>query len=129
MTEKVEDLEKILVVEDSIDIRGLLGEILEDAGYKVFFAETGKQALKQVEQVLPRLILLDLTLPEIDGWEVVKRLRADPKYDTTLIVALTAHATAKDRSRALSIGCSAYMSKPFDIDAMLKKVADLISNN
>lgn len=118
--------EKILVVEDSKEIRNLLGEILEDEGYQVFYAENGLQALEQVPQVRPQLILMDLSLPEVDGWEVVQRLRATPDFITIPIIAITAHATKSDREKALEIGCNGYISKPFEIDIMLKCVAELI---
>ena len=62
----------------------------------------------------------------MDGWEVVRQLRVKPEFDATPIIAVTAHATKADRNRALAIGCTSYISKPFDIDAMLKRVAELV---
>lgn len=117
---------KILVAEDSKDIRQLLGEILSDEGYQVFYAENGLEAIERVLEVTPHLILMDLSLPELNGWEVVENLRSKPTFQATPIIAVTAHASAADRSRALAIGCTSYLSKPFDIEALLKLVAELI---
>lgn len=126
MTNSAKVPKKILVVEDSKDISGLLGEVLEDEGYQVFYAEDGNEALTQAFAAQPQLILMDLSLPELDGWEVVRRLRAASEFRLTPIIAVTAHASTSDRNRAIGIGCTDYMSKPFDIDMMLKRVGELL---
>jgi len=126
MTDSAVVSKKILVVEDSKDISGLLGEILEDEGYLVFYAENGNQAIAQAFATQPQLILMDLSLPELNGWEVVKRLRTASEFYTTPIIAVTAYASTSDRHRAMSIGCTDYISKPFDIDMMLKRVGELL---
>ncbi len=128
MTNSAEVAKKVLVVEDSKDISGLLGEVLEDEGYQVFYAEDGNEALAQAFAAQPQLILMDLSLPDLDGWEVVRRLRAVTEFRATPIIAVTAHASTSDRNRAISIGCTDYISKPFDIDMMLKRVAELLKD-
>lgn len=119
-------MKKILIAEDSKDIRQLLGEILGDEGYQVLYAENGLEAVEQTIQNSPNLILMDLSLPELNGWEVVADLRKRPNFKDTPIIAVTAHASAADRNRALAIGCNNYLSKPFDIEILLKLIEELI---
>lgn len=112
----------ILVVEDSEDIRTLLIELLEDEGYRVIFAADGEAGIAQANLYNPQLILMDLSLPGLNGWQTVRRLRQQPEFADTPIVALTAHATDRDEERALEAGCSGYISKPFDMNNLLEQV-------
>ena len=116
----------ILVVEDSEDIRALLNELLEDEGYRLVFAVNGEEGLEMAQAHSPQLVLMDLSLPGIDGWETVRRLRQFPQFRQTPVLALTAHATQRDQQRALDAGCTGYISKPFDADELLAKVAQLV---
>ncbi len=112
----------ILIVEDSDDIRALLSELLEDEGYRVVTASNGEDGLKAAQVHYPQLILMDLSLPGMDGWETVRNLRRLPDFAQTPIVALTAHATKRDEERALAAGCTGYISKPFDADRLLTEL-------
>ena len=116
----------ILIVEDSEDIRTLLSELLEDTGQQLVFATNGEDGLTAAQSHQPRLILMDLSLPGMDGWETVRQLRRMPSFEQTPILALTAHATDRDRQRAIEAGCSDYISKPFDADELLEKVAKFL---
>lgn len=113
---------RILVVEDSVDIQELLEQILESEGHELFFAENGLAGLDLAIKHRPDLILMDLSLPVMTGWDAVRRLREMNEFKTTPIVAMTAHASKSDRQKALDAGCTSYISKPFDMDAMLKLI-------
>lgn len=105
----------ILVVEDNIDNLELVRFLLEKAGHQVYCADDGLQGLDMARQLHPDLVLLDLTLPAIDGWHVVKTLKAAPATQAIKVVALTAHALPGDRRKAIGSGCDGYLSKPLDI--------------
>ena len=121
-----EQKKHILVVDDSMDIRILLEQLLEKAGYYVVFAEDGQASLTQAKQYHPDLILMDLSLPDIDGWEAVGHLRKMSEFRTTPIIALTAHVAPFDAERALAVGCTAHIGKPFDTRVLLQEVARLL---
>ncbi len=114
---------RIMIVEDSEDIRVLLAELLEGEGYDLVFATNGEESLETAQAIHPDIILMDLSLPGMDGWEAVYRLRQLPAFKKTPIVALTAHATRMDEERALAVGCTGYISKPFDMDNLLQYLA------
>ncbi len=103
---------RILVVEDDPDNRRIVVKILTLDGYTALEAKDGPTALERVQAERPDLILMDLGLPYIDGYEVTRQLKADPKYADIPIVALTAFAMKGDEERALQAGCDAYISKP-----------------
>ncbi len=113
----------ILIVEDSEDIRSMLVELLEDEGYHTAVATNGQEGLDSAQHLQPALILMDLSLPGMDGWETVRRLRRLPSFKSTPIIALTAHASEMDKQRALAAGCSAYISKPFDMETLLEQLS------
>jgi two-component system cell cycle response regulator DivK len=127
--ESVGPLTRIMIVEDSEDIRTLLAELLEGEGYDLVFATNGEEGLETAKAIQPDIILMDLSLPGMDGWEAVYRLRQLPAFKKTPIVALTAHATRKDEERALAVGCTGYISKPFDMDKLLQYIASFGSSN
>lgn len=116
----------ILVVDDSEDMRLLLGQVLENAGYHVVVAEDGQDALIQARRHHPDLILMDLSLPDLDGWEAVTHLRKMPEFRTTPIIAVTAHVSPQEAERALATGCTAHIGKPFDTRMVLQEVARLL---
>ncbi len=113
---------QILVVEDAPDNWVLVEQIFADSGYAVACVPDGAAAMAWLERNLPALILLDLSLPGLDGWEVAKRLKADPRTASVPIVALTAHAMLGDRETALAAGCNDYLTKPIDIDQLELRV-------
>ncbi|MBA2285242.1 MAG: response regulator [Ktedonobacteraceae bacterium] len=117
---------RILVVDDSEDIRVLLEQLLEDQGYCLFFAEDGQESLTQAKLHHPDLILMDLSLPDIDGWEAVKHLRKMPEFRTTPIIAVTAHVSPPEEERAMVAGCTMHIGKPFDTAVLLQSIAHLL---
>jgi two-component system cell cycle response regulator DivK len=116
MEEKKEDFSrKILVVDDNQDGRELVVKILKNRGYQMIEAVDGEEALEKAIAENPDLILMDISIPKIDGYEVTKRLKSQIKFKDTPIIALTAHAMKGDREKALEAGCEGYISKPIDI--------------
>ena len=106
---------RVLLVEDNEDNLQLVRFLLERAGYSVICGHNGREGLAMARQELPNLILMDLSLPEIDGWEAAQELKADPKTAHIPLLALTAHTLPGDRQRALSLGFDGYISKPIDV--------------
>ena len=118
----------LLVVDDSEDMRVLLGQLLERAGYRVVFADDGQTSLTQAKLHHPDLILMDLSLPDIDGWEAVGHLRKTNEFRTTPILAVTAHVSPFEEERAMAAGCTAHLGKPFDTRVLLQEVARLLKD-
>jgi len=121
-------MKRILIVEDNELNRDVLSRRLVLRGYDVIVAEDGRQGLALADLHQPDLILMDLGLPEIDGWECVRRLRANAASQSIPIVALTAHAMTGDRERALAAGCDEFDTKPIDFAALLTKMTRLLEN-
>jgi two-component system, cell cycle response regulator DivK len=117
---------KILLVEDNELNRDMLSRRLTRRGYAVIVAEDGEHALELVRSERPDLVLMDMSLPGIDGWEATRRLRADPEISGVRVIALTAHAMAGDRERALEAGCDDYDTKPVEMDRLLLKITTLL---
>lgn len=115
------EADRILVVDDSPDNLFLIQATLEDQGYQIALAEDGKSALKQVESFLPHLILLDVMMPEMDGYEVTRRIRANPALPFIPILLVTAHEQS-DVVTGLDAGADDFIRKPFDIDEVLARV-------
>jgi len=114
---------RILVVEDNLDNYELVRFLLEKAGYEVLAARTGRQGIEMAGQELPDLILMDLTLPVMDGWTAALQLKADPKTAHIPLLALTAHTLPGDRQRALESGFNGYISKPINISRFSESIA------
>ncbi len=117
----------ILIVEDNDMNRDVLARQLTRRGHAVQTAADGQQGLAIAREQAPELILLDLGLPEIDGWECARRLKADPATRDIPIVALTAHAMVGDRQKALDAGCDEFDTKPIDLARLLEKIARLLA--
>jgi CheY-like chemotaxis protein len=117
---------KILLVEDNEMNRDMLSRRLERRGYQVLVAVDGAEGVARATTELPDLVLMDMSLPEVDGWEATRRLRADERTRTLPIIALTAHAMAGDRQQALEAGCSDYDTKPIDFTRLLGKIEALL---
>ena len=116
---------KILLVEDNELNRDMLSRRLLRRGFDVVLAVDGQQALAIASQTAPDLILLDMSLPIIDGWEVACQLKAAPGVASIPIIALTAHAMGGDRERAIQAGCNDYDTKPIDFPRLLEKIEAL----
>jgi two-component system, cell cycle response regulator DivK len=117
---------RILLVEDNDMNRDMLSRRLQRKGHDVLLAADGMQAILMAESEAPDLILLDMSLPVIDGWEAARRLKASPATARVPIVALTAHAMAGDREQALAAGCDDFDIKPIDLDRLLGKIEALL---
>jgi two-component system cell cycle response regulator DivK len=117
---------RILLVEDNEMNRDMLTRRLRKRGYEVLIATTGLEGLEMARAERPDLVLMDMSLPELDGWEVTRRLRADPETRTLRIIALTAHAMEGDRQRTIAAGCDEYETKPVDIERLGTKMAALL---
>jgi two-component system cell cycle response regulator DivK len=117
---------KILLVEDNEMNRDMLSRRLERRGYEVAIAVDGQEGLTRAQEDAPEIVLLDMSLPVIDGWEVARRLKADDKTRALPIIALTAHAMAGDREKALEAGCDDYDTKPVEFPRLLSKIEALI---
>ncbi len=118
---------RILLVEDNELNRDMLSRRLKRRGYDVAMAADGKEGLQMADESAPDLILLDLSLPEMDGWEVLRQLKQDPKMKHIPVVALTAHALVTDRNRALEAGFDDYDIKPVEMPRLLKKMETLLN--
>jgi two-component system cell cycle response regulator DivK len=118
---------RILLVEDNDMNRDMLSRRLQRKGHEVLMAADGMQAILMAESEAPDLILLDMSLPVIDGWEAARRLKASPATALVPIVALTAHAMSGDRERALAAGCDDYDTKPVDFLNLMAKVEALLA--
>ena len=114
----------ILVVEDQADNRRILRDLLVNAGYELIEAESGEEAITAVAARRPDLILMDIQLPVIDGYEATRRIRSNPDLKSVPIIAVTSYALAGDEAKALAIGCNAYVAKPFSPRALLAKVRE-----
>ncbi len=113
----------ILVIEDDIDNQNLVRILLEQGGYQVVAASDGRNGLDAAFRHLPDLVLLDLTIPAIDGWQLAAELKANPQTREIPVVALSAHTLPGDRQRAQEAGCNGFIAKPLDVPNFLQTVA------
>lgn len=119
-------MRKILVAEDDPASRELVREILAACGYEVVEARDGDEALRKIEQTVPDLVLLDIQMPVLDGFAVLRQVRQDPRFATLRIVALTAFAMWGDREKVLEAGFDAYLAKPLDAASLRAQIEQLI---
>jgi CheY-like chemotaxis protein len=120
-------MHKILLVEDNEMNRDMLSRRLERKGYEVILAADGPTGVAMAKDGLPDLILMDMSLPVLDGWEATKLLKNDSGTDDIPVIALTAHAMAGDRAKAIEAGCDDYDTKPIDFLRLLGKIEALLS--
>lgn len=116
------DKKRILVVEDNMDNYELMRVILEHGGYDVFLAVNGRDGVDAARLQQPDLILMDLGLPEMDGWTASEQLKADDSTKSIPLYAITAHTLPRDRFRALQAGCDGYFSKPLHVESFLETI-------
>ena len=119
-------MKKILVVEDNEMNRDMLCRRLERKGYTVLIAVDGAEGVRLAQAEKPDLILMDMSLPVLDGWEATRRLKTDPQTQSITIVALTAHAMAGDREKAIAAGCDDYDTKPVEFPRLVAKINTLL---
>ncbi len=120
---------KILLVEDNEMNRDMLSRRLQRKGFEVALAVDGREGVAMATAGDYDLILMDMSLPEIDGWEATRQLRAKTKTEQTPIIALTAHAMAGDREKALEAGCDDYDTKPIELPRLLSKIQSLLERD
>jgi two-component system cell cycle response regulator DivK len=119
----------ILYIEDDFQNRVLVRRILEASGFAIMEAEDGKTGLKLAERFVPDLILMDINLPEIDGYEVTSRLKQMSALAQVPIIAMTANVMKGDRERTLAAGCDGYIQKPIDVDLLPDQINRFLSRN
>jgi CheY-like chemotaxis protein len=117
---------RILLVEDNEMNRDMLSRRLQRRGYEVAMATDGQAGIDMAKSGEYDLVLMDMSLPEVDGWEATRRLREDPATKSLPIIALTAHAMSGDRDKAIEAGCDDYDTKPIELDRLLSKIEALL---
>ena len=117
---------KILIVEDNEMNRDMLSRRLIRRGYEVVMAVNGEEGITAAKAEYPDLILMDMSLPVIDGWEATRRLKAEPNTRRIPVIGLTAHAMAGDKQKVIDAGCDDYDTKPVDLERLLAKIAILL---
>jgi len=122
-------VKKILVVEDNEMNRDMLSRRLERKGYVVVIAVDGAEGVRLAQAEKPDLILMDMSLPVLDGWEATRRLKTDPQTQPIAIIALTAHAMAGDREKAIAAGCDDYDTKPVEFPRLVAKINMLLGQS
>jgi two-component system, cell cycle response regulator DivK len=118
---------KILLVEDNEMNRDMLARRLQRRGYGVLIAPDGAEGVAQAQAEVPDLILMDMSLPVLDGWEATRRLKAAPETRSIPVIALTAHAMSGDREKAIEAGCDDYDTKPVEFNRLLSKIEALLN--
>jgi CheY-like chemotaxis protein len=119
---------KILLVEDNEMNRDMLSRRLERRGYEVVIAVDGQQGVDLAQSSSPDLILMDMSLPVIDGWEATRQMKSKDRMKAVPIIALTAHAMSGDREKALEAGCNDYDTKPIELPRLLGKIEALLGS-
>ena len=117
---------KILLVEDNEMNRDMLSRRLADRGYLVVLAMDGQSGVDMTKSLAPDLVLMDMSLPVLDGWEATRRLKADLVTRSIPVIALTAHAMSSDREKALEAGCDDYDTKPVEMPRLMEKIEALL---
>ena len=119
---------RVLVVEDNKDNMILIVDVLTSLGYTVLQSWDGKEGVAKAQAEKPDLILMDLSLPKMDGWTATRTLKADTSTQEIPVIALTAHAMVGDRERALEAGCDDYLTKPLDLVKLVSKLSEYLDS-
>lgn len=119
---------KILIVEDNEENRDSLSRRLQRRGFEVLMAADGKVGVTMAQSEKPDLILMDMNMPELDGWEATRQIKAAAETQELPVIALTAHAMSGDRDRALGVGCADYHTKPVDFPKLLAQIEAILQN-
>ena len=123
------DAATILYIEDNIDNRTLVRRVLQIEGYRVMEAESGFKAFEILRSEIPDLVLMDINLPDMDGYEITTRLKQMPSLARVPVIAMTANVMKGDREKTLAAGCDGYISKPIDIDTLPSQIARFLRKN
>ena len=121
-------MSKILLIEDNEMNRDMLSRRLQRKGFEVALAVDGQQGIDAVRQDRPDLIIMDMSLPVLDGWEATRQLKADPETRDIPIIGLSAHAMAGDREKAMNAGCDDYDTKPVELPRLLDKISGYLNS-
>jgi two-component system, cell cycle response regulator DivK len=119
----------ILLVEDDEETRFAYRSLLEHAGWRVYEAADGEQALRMVDSALPRVAVIDISIPGVDGWEMTRRLKVDERTRNVPVLLVTGHALDEDRQRARDLGCAGYLVKPVLPSQFVEEVERLVEKN
>ncbi len=119
----------VLVVDDEVNIVTSLEYVMKAAGFDVATAYDGEEALAKIAEIVPDLVILDVMMPKLDGFEVCEKVRANPLWKSVLIVMLTAKGRDSEREKGLSLGANDYLTKPFSTHDIVKRVKELLSTN
>jgi len=117
---------RILVVEDNEENRDSLSRRLQRRGFEVLLAADGRAGVETARAERPDLVLMDMNMPEVDGWEATRQIKADPAAAGVPVIALTAHAMAGDKERALAAGCADYHTKPIEFPKLIAQIESLL---
>lgn len=120
------DQKKILIADDNENIREALTYLLEDEGYKLWLAKDGADALKKVREFKPDVLFLDIMMPEINGYDVCRKIKADPELKSTYVIMLTAKGQVAEQERGKEVGADEYIVKPFSPMEILAKVKSIL---
>ena len=123
------DTWKVLVVDDEPDNRAVVVDVLEFYGMTVKAAKDGAEGLEMLQNFVPTLILLDLSMPKMDGWEMLSCVKSEQRLSTVPIVALTAHAMSEDKKRALAAGFDGYLRKPINVATLIRDLRVTLEGN
>jgi CheY-like chemotaxis protein len=119
---------RILVVEDNEENRDALSRRLQRRGFEVIIAVDGVAGVASAKAEKPDLVLMDMNMPELDGWEATRQIKADPALSEIPVIALTAHAMQGDRERALAAGCTDYHTKPIEFPKLLAQIESILQS-
>ena len=122
------DKGRILIVEDNMDTYELVHFILEKNGFETFLAVNGRDGVTAAQKQKPDLIIMDMAMPEMDGWTATAQIKRDKNLSSIPLLALTAHALPADRQRAMDAGCDEYITKPMDLDDLVETVQYWVKN-
>jgi len=120
-------MKRILIIEDDADVLTVLGDLLKTHGFEEHLFSSGEKAMAVIEDILPDLVIMDLMMPEMNGFEICKKIRSMSKTHNIPMIAITGYDSVENRSRIFDAGIDDYLPKPFDVKMLLKKISDLVS--